>query len=41
MVANVSRVEDDALEVGTDSSKVIVLDPGPQVWGCDSCSCSY
>jgi len=37
---NVCRVDDGVL-VGMDSSKVIVLDPCPQVWGSNSCSCSY
>lgn len=40
VAVNVNQIDDVALGVGTDFSRVTVLDPGPRAWSCDSCFCS-
>jgi len=41
VAVNVNRIDDVVSEVEKEISRVTAFDPGPQAWGCDSCSCSY
>ena len=41
VAASANQTDDAASGVEMDFSRVIVLDPGSQAWGYDSCSCSY